>query len=283
MLKILLCVISAFLCISLVSAQTRKMDSKPKSKLQTVDCFGYDWPNEEVPYIISPEEREAWHRLNAEEQKDAFVEDFWQRRDPNPDRLGNEYRDEYYRRILFANDNYSTPRTRGWRTDQGRIYEKYGPPSRVRNETDNGLRTITWTYRSLDDYQNNGSSQAPVQLMFVDECHCGEYTLQASEDDRNILFAPPPEPPVISGLQKAPQVRFKDLEEIVSHHINYRMLPYKVEFSFLPVTKRTAQVRAKVIFTTSQLKWVQGSSGQEAHVQILSRWTTLTQKIAATT
>ncbi len=87
------------------------------------------WLNEEVPYIITDDERRAFMSLSNDEEREAFIENFWQRRNPNPDSPENEFREEHYRRIQYANDHYAAGKP-GWKTDRGRIYIMWGPADR---------------------------------------------------------------------------------------------------------------------------------------------------------
>ena len=64
------------------------------------------WMSEDVTYIITDEERQAFRRLKTDEERQQFVEQFWLRRDPTPDTEENEYKEEHYRRIAYANDHY---------------------------------------------------------------------------------------------------------------------------------------------------------------------------------
>ncbi|MGB6693755.1 MAG: GWxTD domain-containing protein, partial [Terracidiphilus sp.] len=84
------------------------------------------WLNEEVPYIISDEERKAFMSLSNDEEREAFIENFWLRRNPNPDSPENEFREEHYRRIAYANEHFAAGKP-GWKTDRGRIYIMWGP------------------------------------------------------------------------------------------------------------------------------------------------------------
>src|ERR1700734_4090185 len=85
------------------------------------------WLNEDVAYIITDEERSAFKQANNDEEREQFIEQFWLRRDPSPDTEENEYREEHYRRIAYANDNFASG-IPGWRTDRGMVYIKYGAP-----------------------------------------------------------------------------------------------------------------------------------------------------------
>ena len=86
------------------------------------------WLNEEVPYIITDDERKAFMSLANDEEREAFIENFWQRRNPNPDSPENEFREEHYRRIQYANDHFAAGKP-GWKTDRGHIYMPGGRPT----------------------------------------------------------------------------------------------------------------------------------------------------------
>jgi GWxTD domain-containing protein len=88
------------------------------------------WLNEDVVYIITDEERNAFKHLQTDEEREQFVEQFWKRRDPTPDTEENEYKEELYRRIAYANEHYASG-IPGWKTDRGMIYIKYGPADEV--------------------------------------------------------------------------------------------------------------------------------------------------------
>jgi GWxTD domain-containing protein len=151
------------------------------------------WLNEEVPYIISDDERRAFMSLANDEEREAFIENFWQRRNPNPDSPENEFREEHYRRIQYANDHYAAGKP-GWKTDRGRIYIMWGAPDSIDSHPSGGMyeRPMdegggetstfpfeTWHYRYLEGLGEN------IDLEFVDSCQCGDYhfTIDRSEKD----------------------------------------------------------------------------------------------------
>src|SRR5271156_2317889 len=88
------------------------------------------WLDEDVVYIISDEERKAFKQLSNDEERDQFIEGFWQRRDPTPDTEENEFKEEHYRRIEYANEHFAAGLP-GWKTDRGRIYIMYGPADEI--------------------------------------------------------------------------------------------------------------------------------------------------------
>jgi GWxTD domain-containing protein len=151
------------------------------------------WLNEEVPYIISDDERKAFMSLSNDEEREAFIENFWQRRNPNPDSPENEFREEHYRRIQYANDHFAAGKP-GWKTDRGRIYIAWGPADSIDSHPSGGMyerpmeegggETSTfpfevWHYRYLEGMGEN------IDFEFVDTCQCGDYhfTIDRSEKD----------------------------------------------------------------------------------------------------
>jgi GWxTD domain-containing protein len=157
------------------------------------------WLDEDVIYIISDEERKAFKQLSNDEERDQFIEAFWQRRNPNPDSEDNEYKEDHYRRIEYANEHFAAG-VPGWRTDRGKIYIMYGPADEVESHPSGGTyerpmeegggETSTypfeqWRYRYIE-----GIGQEVI-IEFVDTCMCNEYhmTIDRSEKDA-LLYTP---------------------------------------------------------------------------------------------
>jgi GWxTD domain-containing protein len=157
------------------------------------------WLNEDVTYIITDEERSAFLRLQTDEEREQFMEQFWLRRDPSPDTVENEFREEHYRRIAYANEHFASG-IPGWKTDRGRIYITYGPPDEIedhssggsyeRPDSEGGGETSTfpfqqWRYRYIQDIGNN------IIIEFVDPTMSGEFhmTMDPSEKDA-LLYVP---------------------------------------------------------------------------------------------
>jgi GWxTD domain-containing protein len=74
-----------------------------------------NWLDQDVRYIISPEEEQVFKLLSTDDERDQFIEQFWLRRDPTPDTEENEFREEHYRRIQYANEHFAAG-VPGWRT-----------------------------------------------------------------------------------------------------------------------------------------------------------------------
>jgi GWxTD domain-containing protein len=157
------------------------------------------WLDEDVVWIITDEERQAFKQLSNDEERDQFIEAFWQRRDPTPDTEENEYKEEHYQRIAYANEHFAAG-IPGWKSDRGRIYIMYGKPDEIDSHPSGGTyerpieegggETSTypfedWRYRYLE-----GIGQEVI-IEFVDTCMCGDFhmTIDRSEKDA-LLYTP---------------------------------------------------------------------------------------------
>ncbi|MGA9071681.1 MAG: GWxTD domain-containing protein [Terracidiphilus sp.] len=167
------------------------------------------WLEQDVQYIISDEERKSFKTLSNDEEREAFIEQFWLRRNPNPDSPENEFREEHYRRIAYANEHYAAGKP-GWKTDRGHIYISLGPPDSIDSHPSGGsyqrpydegggetstFPFETWHYRYIEGIGEN------IDLEFVDTCQCGDYhfTIDRGEKD---------------ALQKVPNAGLTQAEEM---------------------------------------------------------------------
>jgi GWxTD domain-containing protein len=157
------------------------------------------WLNEDVAYIIMDEERQAFKRLQNAEERDQFIEQFWLRRDPTPDTVENEMKEEHYRRIAYANEHYASG-IPGWKTDRGRIYITFGPPdeneghpsggSYERPPEEGGGTTSTfpfekWRYRYIEGIGQD------IIIEFVDPTMTGEYRMTMDPSEKDALLHVP--------------------------------------------------------------------------------------------
>jgi GWxTD domain-containing protein len=289
------------------------------------------WLAEDVAWIITDEERKAFMQLSNDEERDQFIEAFWLRRDPTPDTEENEFKEEHYRRIAYANEHYAAG-IPGWKTDRGRMYIVFGPADEIESHPSGGSyeRPIeegggetstfpfeTWRYRYLE-----GIGQEVI-IEFVDSCMCGDYhmtndrsekdalkytpnagltmyeqmgmaskasrftnggieqlgsgpfnkDLQAKEFDRLDQFA---------KLQAAPAVKFKDLEEIVTHKISVNLMPFDVRLDFVKVTSDTVLVPVTIQIRNRDITFQNKDGIERGTVNIFGRVSTLTGKIVQT-
>jgi GWxTD domain-containing protein len=157
------------------------------------------WLDQDVAYIISDEERKAFKTLSNDEERDAFIENFWLRRNPNPDSPENEFREEHYRRIAYANDRFAAGKP-GWKTDRGHVYIAFGEPDSKdshpsggaydRPMEEGGGQTSTfpfetWHYRYIEGIGEN------IDLEFVDTCQCGDYHFTIDRSEKDALLHTP--------------------------------------------------------------------------------------------
>jgi GWxTD domain-containing protein len=126
------------------------------------------WLSEDVAYIITPEEKRAFMMLRSDDEREQFIDVFWQRRDTNPATSENEYRAEHYARIAYANQNFAFGDVAGWRTDRGRIYITRGKPDETRKSASGEV----WVYRSAPGLGHN------IEVEFVDVNGTGNYQLR---------------------------------------------------------------------------------------------------------
>jgi GWxTD domain-containing protein len=132
------------------------------------------WLNEDVAYIVTDAERAAFKRLPTDAEREHFIEQFWQRRDPTPGTPVNEFKEEHYRRIAYANKNFSSA-IAGWKTDRGRIYITYGPPDEKEvhpsGDASHPYPYEQWMYHFIDGVGKN------IIIEFIDPDKTGEYRM----------------------------------------------------------------------------------------------------------
>jgi GWxTD domain-containing protein len=153
------------------------------------------WLDEDVAYIITDEERAAFKQLSNDEERDNFIEAFWQRRDPTPDTEENEFKEEHYRRMAYANEHFAAG-IPGWKSDRGRMYIMYGKPDEIESHPSGGTynrpmeegggTTSTypfedWRYRYIE-----GIGQEII-IEFVDTCMCGDFHMTIDRGEKDAL------------------------------------------------------------------------------------------------
>ncbi len=175
--------------------QRRQQQEKLKKELETPYK---KWLTEDVGYIISDEERKAFKALQTDEEREQFIEQFWLRRDPTPDTEENEYREEHYRRIAYANEYFASG-IPGWKSDRGMVYIKYGPPderdqhnggTEQRSFQEGGGETSMfpyeqWRYRYIEGFPPN------VEIEFVDTTMTGEFHMTMDPSEKDALLMVP--------------------------------------------------------------------------------------------
>jgi GWxTD domain-containing protein len=289
------------------------------------------WLDEDVRWIITDDEKHTFMQLSNDEERDQFIEGFWQRRDPTPDTEENEFKEEHYRRIAYANEHYAAG-IPGWKSDRGRMYIVFGPPDEIDSHPSGGsyerpmeegggetstFPFETWRYRYIE-----GIGQE-VMIEFVDTCMCGDYHMTMDRSEKDALKQTPNAGLTLyeqmgmstkanrftgggleqlgagpmnqdlqtkefdrldqyAKLQAAPAVKFKDLEEVVSHHLSVNMMPFDVRADFVKVTSDTVLVPITVQIKNRDITFQNKDGIERGTVNIFMRVTTLTGKIVQT-
>jgi GWxTD domain-containing protein len=175
------------------------VEERPRNVKPELKKVYKKWLEEDVAYIITDEERKAFLKLQTDEEREQFIEAFWRRRDPDPDTEENEFKEEYYERIAYANEHF-TSGIPGWKTDRGRIYIKFGKPDEIESHPmggpyqrpyyEGGGETTTypfeiWFYRYIPGV---GSG---IEIEFVDPTGTGEYHIARSPNEKDALLYVP--------------------------------------------------------------------------------------------
>lgn len=138
------------------------------------------WVEQDVVYIIQPEEKRAYLDLRTDEERTEFIRQFWERRDPTPGTPRNEAKEEHYRRIAAANTRYTIPNSPGWRSDRGAMYIRFGPPDEIESHPARGGAPATekWLYRAIPGVGAN------VILEFFDPNNDGAFRMTKDPNAR---------------------------------------------------------------------------------------------------
>src|SRR5947208_208495 len=304
---------------------------KLKKSLKELDTPYKQWLNEDVIYIIAPEERRAFLQLETNEEREQFIEQFWLRRSSNPDLPDNDFKEEHYRRIAYTNEHYASG-IPGWKTDRGRIYIIWGPADEVdshptggtydRPMEEGGGSTTTypwekWRYRYLEGIGNN------VEIEFVDPSGSGEYHLTMDPSEKDALLHVPGAglslmesmgmasktdrftrsdgtnlPTTMGGqpasmnefnrlelyakVNKPPEVKYKDLEAIVTARIVRDQMHFVYRTDYLKVTNDTVLVPVTIQVPNGQLSFQSKDGIHSATMNIFGRVSTLTGRVVQT-
>ncbi|HYL61499.1 MAG TPA: GWxTD domain-containing protein [Candidatus Methylomirabilis sp.] len=316
---------------TLTKAQRKDQKRKASKSLKELDSTYKQWLNEDVVYIISPEERNAFLQLDTNEEREQFIEQFWLRRSSNPDLPENDFKEEHYRRIAYANEHFASG-IPGWKTDRGRLYIMWGPPDERdehpmggtydRPMEEGGGSTTTypwekWRWRYLEGIGEN------VEVEFVDPSGSGEFHLTMDPSEKDALLHVPGAglsllesmgmasktdrftrsdgtnlPTALGGtpasmdefnrlelyakIQKPPDVKFKDLEAIVTARIVRDQLKFDWQTDFLKVTNDTVLVPIAIQVPNSQLTFQAKDGIHSATMNIFMRVSTLTGRVVQT-
>lgn len=288
------------------------------------------WLDEDVRWIITDDEQKAFMQLSNDEERDQFIEAFWQRRDPTPDTEENEYKEEHYRRIAYANEHFAAG-IPGWKSDRGRMYIVFGPADEIDSHPSGGTyeRPMeegggetstfpfeTWRYRYIE-----GIGQEVI-IEFVDTCMCGDYHMTMDRSEKDALKYTPNAGLTLyeqmgmsnktqrftggmeqlgtgpfnqdlqtkefdrlnqfAKLQAAPAVKFKDMEEVVTHKISVNLMPFDVRADFVKVTSDTVLVPVTIQIKNRDVTFQNKDGVERGTVNIFGRVTSLAGKVVQT-
>ncbi len=313
----------------------QKLDKETKRKmrrtLKELDSAYRQWLTEDVTYIISPDERNAFLQLDTNEEREQFIEQFWLRRSSNPDLPENDFKEEHYRRIAYTNEHFASG-IPGWKTDRGRMYIMWGPPDEIESHPTGGTydRPMeegggststypweTWRWRYLEGIGEN------IILEFVDPSGSGEYHMTMDPSEKDALLHVPGAglsllesmgmasktdrftradgtnlPKSMGGepasmnefnrlelyakVNKPPEVKFKDLEAVVTSRIVRDQVHFTWRTDYLKVTNDTVLVPVTVQLPNSQLSFQAKEGIHSAVINIFGRVTTLTGRVVQT-
>ena len=310
---------------------TKEQKQKVKKTLKELEGPYRTWLNEDVLYIITPEERSAFLQLETNEEREQFIEQFWLRRSSNPDLPDNDFKEEHYRRIAYANEHFASG-IPGWKTDRGRIYIIWGKPDEIESHPTGGTydRPMdegggstttypweTWRYRYLEGIQEN------VILEFVDPSGSGEYHLTMDPSEKDALLHVPNAglselesmglaskadrfsrsdgtylPTTMGGtpsslneftrlelyakVQRPPEVKYKDLEALVTSRMVRDQIHFTYRTDFMKVTSDTVLVPVTVQIPNRQLQFKSKDGVHSASMNIFGRVSTLTGRTVQT-
>ncbi len=316
---------------TLTKEQRKEQKQKARKTLKELDSQYKQWLNEDVIYIISPEERNAFLQLDTNEEREQFIEQFWLRRSSNPDLPDNDFKEEHYRRIAYANEHFASG-IPGWKTDRGRLYIMWGPADEVDSHPSGGTydRPVeegggstttypweTWRWRYLEGIGEN------VIIEFVDPSGSGEYHITMDPSEKDALLHVPGAglsllesmglasktdrftrsdgtnlPTAMGGtpasmdefnrlelyakIQKPPEVKFKDLEAIVTARIVRDQLKFTWRTDFMKVTNDTVLVPITVQVSNGQLNFQAKDGIHSATMNVFGRVSTLTGRVVQT-
>src|SRR5678816_891794 len=200
--------LASFSIASISAQQTKRIPEEQPRKVKPEIKKAYvDWIKD-VDLILTQSERDAWKKLETDEEREKFIEDFWRSRDPDPDTEENEFKQEFFERVAYANEHFSSGKP-GRLTDRGRIYIKFGKPDEVeshpaggsydRPSYEGGGSTSTYPFEKWF-YRNIPNVRSGVELEFVDPTGSGEYRLARNPDEKDALVHVPGAGPTFAEL-----------------------------------------------------------------------------------
>lgn len=260
-----------------------------------------DWLKGAVQYLVTEDERSVYDHLTTQDERDRFIEDFWKRRDPDPQTPDNEYREEFYRRVAYANENFAAGAP-GWKTDRGRVYIIYGPPNRrdarpmggrYEKPANQGGDTITtypfeiWEYDYIPGIGND------ISIEFVDYTQSGMYVLETDPNRKDVFYWRRGEMPlqrqwtrakevpfermnIWAKIQAPPPLKFPKLREEVKAQVSYSDLPFEISTAFVRMSSDQYALPLTVSVDNRNLLFIGREGYFQAELQLYASVTNLT-------
>ena len=310
---------------------TKEVKKKMRQAYKELGEAYKHWLEEDVPYIIAPDERVAFLQLSTNEEREQFIEQFWLRRSSNPDLPDNDFKEEHYRRIAYANERFASG-IPGWKTDRGRTYIIWGAADEVdshpaggtydRPMEEGGGSTSTypwekWRYRHMEGIGEN------IEIEFVDPTGSGEFHMTMDPSEKDALLHVPGAglsdleamgmasktdrfsrsdgtflPKSMGGepasmneferlerfakVQRPPEVKFKDLEALVTTRIVRDQMRFNWHTDFLRVTSESVLVPVTIQVPNTQLSFSDKNGVHSATLNVFGRVSTLTGRVVQT-
>jgi GWxTD domain-containing protein len=260
-------------CSDAQSGKTAEEHERERKASESLPANYRNWLAEDAVYIITPGERCVFLRLPSDLDRNQFIEQFWYRRDPNPYSLENAFKQEHYRRIVWANEKYGT-KVPGWKTDRGRIYICYGPPDEIESHPidqpswkpwegepgDVKYSWEKWHYRHVDNIGEN------VDIEFVEPPGSVDYSMRLTPQDKDRLVFNPERsrasregteagPQIVSyiGVEPSPVVKYKDLEAVVTARIIRDQVHFRQRIEYEKATHASTVAKISVDIPDDQL------------------------------
>jgi GWxTD domain-containing protein len=313
--------------------QQRPEQAKKANQEERVDYYA-KWLGEDVRYIITPEEKAVFSKLQTMEEKEQFVEQFWHRRDPDFRTIENEFKEEHYRRIAYANEKFTWVKP-GWLTDRGRIYILHGKPDQIEDHAGAGIYNrpahegggYTHTYPfEIWRYRNIEGIGPDVELEFVDKCMCGNLELAKSPWEKDAMMEATPslgptqaelmddelgpasrpyfdsesrvpgkgnypllqeryqDHPFVryerySRVQRPPEIKYRDLKEIVEINLSFDELPMLVRGDYFKLNEEAVLAPVTIEISSRYLDFKPAGEGFKASMGLYGIVTSLSRRI----
>ena len=311
--------------------ETEEKKAAQRDRLQEeVQDYFRQWLEQDVTHIISPEEKHVFRKLRTTEEKEQFIEQFWYRRNPDPMTPSNQFKEEHYRRLAYANERFQSG-VPGWKTDRGRIYIIHGQPAEIekhqpgeqyqRPSHEGGGFTMVygfeiWRYRYIEGIGPD------VEIEFVDPSGSGEYRLATAPWEKDALlfvagagmtigeelglvsradrpyFSPwnwdrypgmhtrVKDNPftrydTLVRVQRAPEIKFKDLQQLVDVNVRYDSLPFRTRQDYFRLNETSVLVPLNIEIDNQDLTFKQEGGVMVARIAIYGIVTSLTNRVAA--